>query len=367
MMKDYQAAASGNLIKLLAGWHMISTIGGEKGPSFDKLSKSVQIVPDDGLTRDRVLVGIVGGGYVGEASASSSAIAVVHADVRFAGLTLICASQYESMGYMDVREGGRLWLENCEMRKISPHDDFKIGVYGCSSSPEFAHGVCVGADSSCFVRGCVINGAGGAGIKISPRAARVVVESSTVTGCGGGSGVARATRMAASLAAHQVALAHQVEALPEPISKLYLPWRLPWHSAGECGVVEIEAWTLLHPNDTYDPDQRLVEVVLRECQIVGNLGPGVSVRSHGSESEISDGQPDVQDQEHQLFLRQYLDAVASRITLEGCVASGNGKEPGMLTSPVLGGGAVVWNQTKRGKRHAALELPRLIARYELAA
>jgi hypothetical protein len=36
--------------------------------------------------------------------------------------------------------------------------------------------------------------------------------------------------------------------------------------------------------------------------------------------------------------------------------SGNGKEPGVLTSPMGGDGAIVWNKTKRGKRYSSSRL-----------
>jgi hypothetical protein len=238
IMQAYEAAAPGDVLKLLAGHHMITTYDRQTKQSWDNLlAKSVQIVAGDGLTRDRVVVGITGGGYEEEDGASHpSTIAVVNADVRFAGMTLVCAYAYRETGFMAVREGGQLWLEGCEMRKSTPRDDFKSGP---SPNDQFSRGVSVGTGASCFINGCVIDGAGGAGIEISPRATRVIVESSTVTGCAGGSGVARTTRMAALMAEHQDAyleeMAHQ---------------NLPWQIVGECGAVEIEAWTLLHANDT---------------------------------------------------------------------------------------------------------------------
>jgi hypothetical protein len=181
-----------------------------------------------------------------------------------------------------------------------------------ASVGEFARGVSVGSGSSCFIRDCVIDGASGAGIEISPRAMRVVVESSTVTGCAAGS-----------------------RTWSDDLTQ-------QWYRTGECGAVEIEAWRVLHSDGPYNPDLLFVEVVLRECQIVGNLGPAVSVRSPAGRSDAPD--------------REYVDALAARITLEGGSVSGNNQAPGVLSAPIGDCGAVVWNKTKRGKRGFAVSV-----------
>jgi hypothetical protein len=169
----------------------------------------------------------------------------------------------------------------------------------------------------------VIDGAGGAYIEISPRAARVVVESSTVTGCAGGSGLASTAK-------------------PEFMSvRVWSRLTQPWYAAGECGAVEIEVWSLLQPEDPFHPDDLSVEMVLRECQIVGNLGPGLSVRSFAGGSDAPD--------------REYVDALAARITIEGGSVGGYGKAPGVLSSTIGEGGAVVWNKTKRAKRYLSAQ------------
>jgi hypothetical protein len=289
IMEAYEAAEPGDVIKLLAGRHMVSTHDRHDKQKWDNvLRKSLQIVADDGLPRSRVVVGIAQGNRETDEGLDGSAIAVVNADVRFANLTLVCAAIYWQTGYVGVRQAGRLWLEGCEMKKFST-------MYHA-----FARGVSVGAGASCFIRKCVIDGAAGAGVEISPRAARVVVESSAITGCAVGDGLDGKG-----------------------------PCRA-WYCPGECGAVEIEAWRMLHPDDAYSLDQLTAEVVLRQCQIVGNLGPGVSVRSS----------------------REYhVDAVADRISLLDCSVCGNGMAPNVLTSPVGGGGAVVWNKTERGQRY----------------
>jgi hypothetical protein len=117
IMEAYEAAASGDVLKLLAGRHLVSKYDMERKRSWDNLfRKSVQIVADDGVSRDRVYVGISSGPGEIERGAHESAIVVANADIRMAGLTLVCAHTYERTGYMGLREGARLWLEGCEMR-----------------------------------------------------------------------------------------------------------------------------------------------------------------------------------------------------------------------------------------------------------
>jgi hypothetical protein len=324
IMEAYEAAAPGDVIKLLAGRHMIVTYSDdteerwESKQSWDNiLCKSVQILADDGVPRDRVFVGIAGHTNDRDGRADASAIAVVNADVRIAGITLVSVSKYEKTSFIGVREGGRLWLDGCEMRKVAVRDRFVRWLYSSGEDAEFARGVSVGAGSSCCIRGCVIDGAGGAGIEIAPGAARVVVESSTVTGCAGGSGV--------------------------------IGFGLPWQLVGECGAVEIEACKLLHPNNTFTSNDRVVELVLRDCQIVGNLGPGVSLRALFEEFEIEEGLgQDIGAN------RTYANALAASIAMERCSVCGNDKEPGVLTSSVGDGVVVVWNKTERGHRYVSM-------------
>lgn len=65
---------------MLAGRHLILTFGGGSSQSLDNLlRKSVQIVADDGVPRDRVVVGIGGSIDDGHLEAEASAIAVVNA------------------------------------------------------------------------------------------------------------------------------------------------------------------------------------------------------------------------------------------------------------------------------------------------
>jgi hypothetical protein len=105
----------------------------------------------------------------------------------------------------------------------------------------------------------------------------------------------------------------------------------PWQLAGECGAVEIEGWDLLHYDDTFTVNVRLIEVVLHESQIVGNLGAGVSVRSF---LEAPDGVSEVVTSAN----RQYVNAIAATIAVERCSVCGNGKEPGVPTSAPVGDG-----------------------------
>jgi hypothetical protein len=164
IMEAYEAAAPGDVIKLLAGRHTISTFRKDREKGLDNvLAKSVQIVADDGLPRDRVIVNIAGGLFDTRMIMDASAIAVVNADVRIAGLTLVCSKTEEQSGYICVRDGGRLWLEGCEMRKISSRDGISL-PYASPMEAKFARGVSVGTGSSCFICRCVIDGAGGAGI-----------------------------------------------------------------------------------------------------------------------------------------------------------------------------------------------------------
>jgi hypothetical protein len=300
-MEAYVAAAPGDVLKLLAGRHLWTTHDEKHKECWGNVyEKSVQIVADDGLASDRVLVGIRRSEEF--TTLPDSAIAVHGADVRIAGVTLVCTTEHVRTGYLGVYASGRLWLENCSMRlssscerymtKDSDYEDLQ-----CDDRPEFGHGVSVGVASSCFLRGCVINGAGGAGLEIASRAARVVVESSTITGCASGS-----TRGA-------------------------------WYLAGECGAVEVDAWRRLNVDHTHKPDGGVVEVVLRKCQIVGNFGPGVSVRS----GEDSGPAPE---------------AMAARITLEDCTVGGNDKEPRVRTVGLGHDNAAVrLNQTERGDRY----------------
>jgi hypothetical protein len=217
--------------------------------------------------------------------------------------------------------------------------------YGNPLEAEFARGVFVGAGASCYIRGCVLDGAAGAGVEIAPRAARLVVESSTVTGCGCGSSVASG-----------------VASLPAlPSSDNFDEWRRsansPWQLAGECGAVEIELWTLMHPNVIYSPHQLSVEVVLRDCQIVGNLGPGASFRSLFDDFQLpileASHHGDYEHAVHLSAARIHTDALAARFTIEGGSVCGNCRGAGVNTSPVGGGGAVVCNKSKRGKRHVS--------------
>jgi hypothetical protein len=192
-MDAYMEAAPGDIIKLLAGRHVVTTHNEKDERCWDNVyRKLVQIVADDGLASDRVLVGILNREARGDAE--PCAISVMNADVRIAGMTLLCVSRCARTIFLGVHEAGRLWLEDCSMwlpsssgERYMMKDADDARDMSPFSKPEFAHGVSVGADSSCFIRGCVIDGAGGAGVQIAPRAARVVVESSTITGCASGS------------------------------------------------------------------------------------------------------------------------------------------------------------------------------------
>jgi hypothetical protein len=310
IMEALAAAAPGDVVKLLAGRHLLTSLDKRDKPCWDNVyRKSVQIVADDGLASDRVLVGIAQ--YEGGIMAKrESAIAVMNADVRIAGVTLLCTGENVRTGYLGVYEGGRLWLENCSirlssssperyMRERPQYDDEDDVNMADIEKPEFAHGVAVGPGAACFIRGCVIDGAGGAGVQIAPSATRVVVESSTITGCASGS--TRITHVGA------------------------------WNLAGECGAVEIEAWKQQDTDDTHTSGEASVQVVLRKCQIMGNLGPGVSVRLVGNIEAAT--------------------ALAARIRLEDCTVSGNYKESRVRTVAVGEDNAVVWNKTRRGTRY----------------
>lgn len=100
----------------------------------------------------------------------------------------------------------------------------------------------------------------------------------------------------------------------------------------------------MHHNET------AVEVVLSDCQIVGNYGPGVSIRSFLDEAQIQDLD---QEQYAQVVVarRAYVDMIAARITVEGGAVYGNCKEAGVLTTSIRGHDVVVWNKTRRGRRY----------------
>lgn len=106
--------------------------------------------------------------------------------------------------------------------------------------------------------------------------------------------------------------------------------------------MEIEAWSLLHADDAYPSAASTVTVALRKCEIVGNMGPGVSVRSpfkDGSEDELGGGG------------EAAAGSLAARITLEDCKVSGNERDPRVITAPLGLGSAVVWNKTERGAHY----------------
>jgi hypothetical protein len=325
-MEAYGAAAPGDVIKLLAGRHVLTTHDEKDKQRWGHVyRKSVQIMANDGLSAYRVLVDIL---RRGEGLDGASAISVVQADIRIRGVTRVRASEYSRTGYLGVIEGGRLWLEDCTMRLALQCDRYMEQVpdeenidLTRPADPCFAHGVAVGAGSSCFIRGCVIDSAGGPGIEIAPQAARVVIESSAITGCGcgGGDGVRE------------------------------------WYYAGECGAIETEAWGMLHSNEAYEYnlEKTTAQVVLRQCQVIGNVGPGVSVRSPLEDTggeDYAGGEEDTAG-EKWAAARPAVAALAARITMEGCTVAGNGKEARVLTAPVGPGSEVVWNTTERRGRY----------------
>jgi hypothetical protein len=341
IMEAYAAAAPGDVIKLPAGRHVVTTLDQQGERRWDNVCrKSVQIVADDGLASDKVLVGILQ--FNRAVTDKESAIAIMRADIRIAGVTLVCAGENLRTGFLGVSQEGRLWLEDCSIRLSSSHcgrcmgerprDDDGNDVGGAvagngeqqhadcgpggrrqnalrqgrggraTRKAEFAHGVAVGPGAGCCIRDCVIDGAGCAGVEISLSAAVVLIESSTITGCSSGS-----TRMTAMGA---------------------------WNLAGECGAVEIEAWKqqdAVYSDTTGRPS---VQVWLRNCQLINNFGPGVSLRSDG---DIS-----------------FATAWAARISLDDCTISGNNKDPRVSTVVIAEDNPVVWNQTERGARYTSV-------------
>ena len=256
LMEAYRAAGPGSVIKLRAGRHLISQHNAEDELVWDKLvyNKSMQIIADDGLSREQVLVGVDDHDDT-EYHFWDGILQLKKADVRVAGVTLLVTCDFgECAGFLRVGSGARLWLEDCDLKlahdaKLDPwftHDEY--------GQPHMERGVTVEEGASAVIRDCNFLDADGPAIQIDPRACRVLVERCFVSGCGRGD--TRKGRV----------------------------------RPGECGAVELQEPFPDADTDAEDPRDEFslqdlppvtAAIAVRECRLEGNLGPAVSYRPAG--------------------------------------------------------------------------------------
>ena len=171
-MEAYDAVKPGGVIKLCEGRHLISHRDADRNVKWAgfNLRKSVQIVADDGLTRDKVFIGMCR-----HLSPSFSSLLPIHGDVRFARITLLCTVDMGCLtNFFDVHTDGRLWLEDCELKLAGGPslmadgkraDDSKFGAL-C----RIGIGIDVKEGASAVIRQCVLADAEGPPNILSGRA-----------------------------------------------------------------------------------------------------------------------------------------------------------------------------------------------------
>ena len=245
IMEAYDAVKPGGVIKLCGGRHIISGLTSDGAATWDGLNlrKSVQIVADDGLARERVFIGTM-------AAIPSCLSSMLHifADVRFARITLLCTADLSCLtNFFGVHTDGRLWLEDCEL-KLAGGPSMMAGGLQAADSNDLVHcrigiGIDVKEGASAVIRRCVLADAEGPAVQINPNAKSVFIERSVVSGCG------------------------HIRVGTTYSGRRFRP--------GERGAIEIlfsdEVWTNYGVNVG-------VKVELRSCHVEGNVGPGMSYR-----------------------------------------------------------------------------------------
>ena len=319
IMEAYEAAPPGSVIKLLAGRHVLSNEdinGDERWPeNIACTRKSVQIVADDGLTRDQVLVGMW---YYDEFPDTlfdhMGVIGVIGADVRFERITFLVTERYpQGIALFAVHGGGKLWLDDCALmckndRALDPRFPQRKDM--CC----VGRGVRVYEGSSVLISGCVIKDADGAAVMVNPDSDRVVVERSILTCCGRGEDEQCAS--------------------------------------GEFGAIEIQdGYQGKYPEREGSGDPKWpkhrpkVKILVSDSQIEGNLGPALSYRPYGDQIRQMFPVTDKNDPTHKRA-RQ----LAQVFTVERCQIRGNEIDTSVTVERGTGPAPdVVWNRTRRGE------------------
>ena len=284
IMEAYSAVGPGTVIKLAAGRHMISHVDGEEEERWPGLRfrKSVQIVAEDGLSPEQVLIGVDDGEDI-DFFDDEGCVLPIYGAVRFSQVTFLCTRRLDfGLAFLTVQKGGQLWLEDCALKlagdaSLDPEnaENGATRSKGVLREHRAGMGIKVEEGGSTVIRKCTIADADGPAVEVHPLAGRVLIEQSVINGCGQGS--------------------------EEKADRGYF-------YRGERGAVELLVPSQL-PVTSHKPT---CEIILRECLIEGNYGPGVSWRPLPVER--------YKDASYHTCGGKQIDGV---FTLQGCSTKGN--------------------------------------------